>query len=73
MGPCTFQQHLVTGEGATGTNWNIRSSTFSEAYRAPEQAAHGGCGLLLRRNPKPAWTLSYGMYSTEPALAVELD
>lgn len=51
-----------------------RSFTFSEAYRTPEQAAHrGGSGLLLWRNSKPAWTFSYVTYSTEPALAVELD
>ena len=66
MGPDSFQWCLVTGQGATGTNWSMGSSVWTWGRTSSLwgwQSTGTGClgrlwSLLLWRYSRPAWTRS---------------
>ena len=66
MGPDSFQWCAVTGQGATGINWSIGSSVWTEGRTSSLwgwRSTGTGCPgrlwiLLLWRYSRPAWTRS---------------
>ena len=74
MGPNSFQWWPATGQGATGTNWSIGSSTWRWGrsfslwgWRSTGTGCPGSLwSLLLWRYSKPAWTSSCATFSRPP-------
>ena len=66
MGPNSFQQCPVTGQGAMGTNWSTGSSTWTWrrssslwGWRNPGKGCPGRLwSLILWRCSRPTWTRS---------------
>ena len=72
MGQAVFdgsQQHNKEQWAQTGTQEvsyeHEEKLIYFEGGRPLEQAAQRGCGLLLWRHSRPAWTLPCAIYSRE--------
>ena len=73
-GPNSFQWWPATGQGATGTNWSLGSSSWTRGrtsslwgWRSPGTGSPGSLwSLLLWRYSRPAWTRSCAACSGWP-------